>query len=159
MTSGQKVLTGELFISLIAVSWFSIKFKYVPWPANYAKVGLAYGVLGILSMASDKLAALFGAGFLTAIFVREASKTKYLRMWEQPNVPGANLSQGEWSPAPGGGFPYYPLFFGAGSGSAQSTTPPSGPTTTPSPAPSPNGPSGGTGNPPVSPTRPNPRVQ
>lgn len=109
MNNGGKILAAEFFIAIMFSSWGAIKWKYAPWPANYVKIGVAFSILGLLSMGSEKLASLLGAGFMMAILVREMSKGPIFR---KPNVPG-HYDNAPYRPgALSGEQPYMPLYFG-----------------------------------------------
>lgn len=114
MTNGSKVLAGEFFVAILFTSWGAIKFKYAPWPGNYVKVGIAFGILAILSMANERLAALLGAGFMIAILVRDLSKGDIMT---RPNLPQWAASQDPpFKPTSLDGTrpeaPWVPLWFG-----------------------------------------------
>ncbi len=115
MTSGTKVLVGEFFVAIAYSSWGALKFKYAPWPGNYVKIGLAFGMLGILAMASEQLASLLGAGFILGILVRDMSKGP---LQQKPNLPADMfMPEAPFKPSAMGGVRpdnmYVPLYFGS----------------------------------------------
>lgn len=152
MTNGTKILTGEFLVAILYSSWGSIKWGFAPWPGNYVKIGISFGILGILSMASEKLAALMGAGFIIAILVRDMSKGS---IQAKPNLPVFSYETTDGGKtyipsAMGGKRPeslYMPLYFGAAltSNSTSTPTPRNAPSQTPQGGPVPQSPSGTNG--------------
>lgn len=70
MDKGSRILVAEFGISMGIVLWSATKRKYWPWPPNLNRIAFAYAILGLLSVANEKFAALLGAGFLMAQVVK-----------------------------------------------------------------------------------------
>lgn len=68
--NGQKILAGELAISMAIVVWSAVKKRYWPYPPNAARVAFAYAIIGLFALLNDQFAALLGAGFLMAQVVK-----------------------------------------------------------------------------------------
>jgi len=68
--NGQRVLAVEFAVLIGVASWAAIKKKYFPWPPTVVKTAVFVSLLGVVSVASDELAAWLGAGFIVANLVR-----------------------------------------------------------------------------------------
>jgi hypothetical protein len=68
--NGQRVLAVEFAVLIGVASWAAIKKKYFPWPPTIVKTAVFVSLLGVVSVASDELAAWLGAGFILANLVR-----------------------------------------------------------------------------------------
>lgn len=66
----NRVLAGELLVSLGFSSWAAIKSRQAPWPPNIVYTCVAFGILGAFSFVSQELAATLGAGFLLAQLIK-----------------------------------------------------------------------------------------
>lgn len=112
MASTTKILAAEYVIAVSLSSWGAIREGFVPWPAGIVRIGLGFGLLGLLATAAPELAVMLGGGFLLADLLKLAS-------------PGGSLDdQGKWTktfgalpPPPGAGGDYYSLSFSGKKGS------------------------------------------
>jgi len=68
--NGLKVLAGEYALAVGMESWRAIRDQYVPFPALLIRSSFGFGVLALLSFASEELAAVLGAGFLIVLFIK-----------------------------------------------------------------------------------------
>lgn len=75
----NKVLAGEFVVAVGFVSWAAIKAGWAPWPPSVIYTGVAFGILGGVSVISPELAATLGAGFLLAALIRILSQDKTYR--------------------------------------------------------------------------------
>jgi hypothetical protein len=70
MGKGGRLLAVELGVSMAIVIWGAARRNFWPWPPSINRTLFAYGILGVLAVGSEELAALFGAGFLLAQIVK-----------------------------------------------------------------------------------------
>ena len=68
--NSSKILVGEFLVGLSFVSYAAIKNNYWPWPPTLVRMGIGFAVLGGLAMVNEDIAALLGAGFLIASFMK-----------------------------------------------------------------------------------------
>lgn len=74
----SRALAAEYIVALGFSSWAALKDKQLPWPPTVIRTSVAFGILGILAAASDKLAVTLGAGFLLAQLIKILeNKTPY----------------------------------------------------------------------------------
>lgn len=113
--NGNRILAGEFAIAIAFIAWQDLKFKYLPWPATIARVCVAFGILGIVSAASEEFAAVLGGGFLLAGFLRfyqSKSKGPYAIPFVSQDAPYGPIQgvspNGTKSP-----ITYQPLYFGS----------------------------------------------
>ena len=100
----NKILTGCLGLSLAINSWGAIKQARVPWPGTFIRIGIAFGMIGVVATYSDQFADILAAGFTLASLVNLAATQGQSGPWTQAfgAVP-PDLSQG---------FPFYTLGWG-----------------------------------------------
>lgn len=109
MENTGKVLAAEYVVAVGISSYGAIRAGFVPWPGAIVKIGLGFGLLGLLATASPELAVMLGGGFLLADLLIVAT----------PSGSGNALdSSGKWSkqfgalpPPPAAGGDYYSLGF------------------------------------------------
>jgi hypothetical protein len=108
MASTSKVLAAEYVLAVGISSWGAIRSGFVPWPAGVVKIGLGFGLLGLLATAAPELAVMLGGGFLLADLLIVAT----------PGSGNALDSSGKWNkqfgalpPPPAAGGDYYSLTF------------------------------------------------
>lgn len=70
MGNSGKVLGIEFGVSVAVSSWAAMKAGYWPWPPTIVKTSIAFAILSVVSIASEELAAMLGAGFILANLVR-----------------------------------------------------------------------------------------
>ncbi len=99
----NKILAAEYFVSIGFNTWGAVKNKQVPWPATIVRIGVAFGILGLLAQANEEMAQLLGAGFLLASLLNVAT--------DQPGTGTWTKTFGANPPAAGDNFPYYTLGF------------------------------------------------
>lgn len=100
--NSSKVLATEFGIAIAFNVYGAVKAHNVPWPPTIVRIGIAYGLLGVLAVASEELAALMGAGFLLALAIKAAGKQGNGAAWTAvfgANPPNTNTAN----------FPYYTL--------------------------------------------------
>lgn len=72
MASTSKILAAEYVLAVGISSWGAVKAGFVPWPAAVIKIGIGFGMLGLLAAASPELAVMLGGGFLLADVLKVA---------------------------------------------------------------------------------------
>lgn len=116
--NGSKALATEYGIALAFNVYGAVKSRNVPWPATIVRIGIAYGMLGIVAVVSEELAALLGAGFLLALAIQAAGKQGNSGAWTAvfgANPPSWNSTKDTGKPIAGGAvmsnpnFPYWTL--------------------------------------------------
>lgn len=66
MASTARVLAAEYILAVGISSYGAVKSGFVPWPAAVIRIGIGFGLLGLLAAASPELAVMLGGGFLLA---------------------------------------------------------------------------------------------
>jgi hypothetical protein len=116
----DKLLSGCLGVSLAINSWGAIKQQRVPWPGTFIRIGVAFGIIGVVAHASDDLADILACGFLLASLVNLATTQGQTGPWTQ--------AFGAVPPGLTEGFPFYTLGWGGQNASVgpnpQSNRPP-----------------------------------
>lgn len=112
MASTSRVLAAEYVLAVAISSYGAVRSGFVPWPAAIVKIGLGFGLLGLLATAAPELAVMLGGGFLLADLIKLA---------DPGGGTAALSSQGKWTkafgavpPPPGAGGDYYSLGFPGG---------------------------------------------
>jgi hypothetical protein len=153
--NGQKVLAAEFGISVGILSWIFIKNKYVPWPSVIVASSMSFSVLALLEIIVPGFGAIFGAGMMLVLFVKNSQYivgkqtitpqkvfgsnplTGNISLWDNPTSL-ANSKQGGSGTSPvlrfGQGIPSNPSGGGAspssfligGTGGTTPTTPSTG---------------------------------
>jgi hypothetical protein len=101
----NKVMTGCLGVSIAINSWGAIKASQVPWPGTLIRIGIAFGIIGVVANWQEDLADMLAAGFLLASLVNLATTQGTSGPWTQ--------MFGAVPPATGANFPFYTLGWGA----------------------------------------------
>jgi hypothetical protein len=102
----SKALAAEFIISVGVNSWGAIQQSQVPWPGTITRIGVAFGILGVVSMWDEQIAELLGGAFLLASLVNLASQQGTTGKWTK--------AFGAVPPKGGDTFPYYTLGWGTG---------------------------------------------
>lgn len=109
MASTAKILSAEYVLAVGISSYGAIRAGFVPWPAAVVKIGVGFGLLGLLATAAPELAVMLGAGFLLADLLIVATPS---------GSSNALDSSGKWNkqfgalpPPPAAGGDYYSLGF------------------------------------------------
>lgn len=72
--SAHNILIGEYIVALGVSSWAALKSAQAPWPPTVIKTSLAFGIVGIVALASPEVAATLGSGFLLAQLIKVLNK-------------------------------------------------------------------------------------
>lgn len=70
----MKVLAAEFGIAVAMETWIAVKNKYMPWPTPYVRSAMSFSVLALLEIIAPGMGALFGAGLIIAVFVKDPQK-------------------------------------------------------------------------------------
>lgn len=100
----SKILAGEMVISAGINSWGAIKSNQVPWPGTLVRIGVAFGILGVVAMWDEQIAEMLGGAFLLASVVNLATTQGTSGKWSN--------TFGAVPPSPGDNWPYYTLGWG-----------------------------------------------
>jgi hypothetical protein len=71
--NANKVLAGEFFLAIGINSWGALKQGDAPWPPTIIASCIAMAILSMASAIDERLAVLFGAGFLMASIMNTAT--------------------------------------------------------------------------------------
>lgn len=100
MASTAKVLAAEYVLAVGVSSYGAIRSGFVPWPAAVVRIGIGFGLLGLLATGAPELAVMLGGGFLLADLLTLADTSS---KWSK--------TFGALPPPPGPGGDYYSLSF------------------------------------------------
>jgi len=118
----DRMLSGCLGISIAINSWGAIKAQQVPWPGTLIRIGIAFGIIGVVANWQEDFADILAAGFLLASLVNLATTQGTAGPW--------TAAFGAVPPATGGNFPFYTLGWGAlNAGTGQAPGAPGAPAT------------------------------
>jgi hypothetical protein len=102
MATTARVLSAQYVLAVGISSYGAIRSGFVPWPAAIVKIGLGFGLLGLLSTGAPELAVMLGGGFLLADLLKLADPTQ---------GGGWQKNFGALPPPPAAGGDYYSLSF------------------------------------------------
>ena len=100
-----KMLAAEYAVSIGINTWGAIKSSQVPWPGTVVRVGIAFGVLGLVAMYDESWAELLGGAFLLASVINLASNQSPTGKWTKAFGATPPVNNDNW--------PYYTLGWGA----------------------------------------------
>ena len=102
MATPARVLAAQYVLAVGISSYGAIRSGFVPWPAAIVKIGLGFGLLGLLATGAPELAVMLGGGFLLADLIKLAD----------PAAGGGwQKTFGAIPPPPAAGGDYYSLTF------------------------------------------------